>query len=62
MSRFKAVDDADSSVVDDESAQLDVEVDHEIDGGQFVSNVRVVEWLQSWGKPNELPCPKPARR
>jgi predicted transcriptional regulator len=42
-----------------EEARLDAEADAAIDAGQFVTNDRVVEWLKSWGTPNELPCPKP---
>jgi predicted transcriptional regulator len=31
--------------------------DAEIEAGQCVSNDKVIEWLKSWGTPNELPCP-----
>lgn len=37
-------------------------LDAEIEAGKFVSNDRVVEWLKSWGTPNELPCPEPEPR
>jgi predicted transcriptional regulator len=30
----------------------------ELDAGKGVSNERVMEWLDSWGKQNELPTPK----
>ncbi len=30
----------------------------ELDEGKGVSNERVMEWLDSWGKQNELPAPK----
>jgi predicted transcriptional regulator len=30
----------------------------ELEAGQGVSNERVMEWLDSWGKQNELPAPK----
>jgi predicted transcriptional regulator len=38
-----------------EEARLDAEADAAIDAGQFVTHGRVVEWLKSWGHPNELP-------
>jgi predicted transcriptional regulator len=38
-----------------EEARLDAEADAAIDAGQFVTHDRVVEWLKSWGTPNELP-------
>jgi len=45
-----------------EEARLDAEADAAIDAGQFVTHDRVVEWLKSWGTPNELPCPTPETR
>lgn len=45
-----------------EEAHLDAEADAAIDAGQFVTHDRVVEWLKSWGTPNELPCPTPEIR
>jgi predicted transcriptional regulator len=45
-----------------EEARLDALADAEIEAGQFVTHDRVVEWLQSWGTPNELPCPQPEPR
>jgi predicted transcriptional regulator len=45
-----------------EEARLDSAADAEIEAGQFVPHNRVMEWLRSWGKPNELPCPKPEPR
>jgi predicted transcriptional regulator len=42
-----------------EQTRLDDEADAAIEAGQFVSHDKVVEWLKSWGTPNELPCPKP---
>jgi predicted transcriptional regulator len=29
----------------------------ELEAGQSVSNERVMEWLDNWGKQNELPAP-----
>jgi predicted transcriptional regulator len=45
-----------------EEARLDAEADAAIDAGQFVTHDKVVEWLKSWGTPNELPCPTPETR
>lgn len=28
-------------------------------GGPFISNEAMMTWLKSWGKPDELPPPKP---
>ena len=45
-----------------EEARLDAAAETEIEAGQFVTHDKVVEWLKSWGKPGELPCPKPEPR
>ena len=42
-----------------EEARLDAEADAEIEAGKGVPHARVGAWLESWGKPNELPCPLP---
>jgi len=42
-----------------DEARRDAAADAEIEAGQFVSHDKVVDWLKSWGKPGELPCPKP---
>lgn len=34
----------------------------EIAAGQGVPHEDVVKWLESWGKPDELPCPVPRPR
>jgi hypothetical protein len=39
------------------SDPADAAADAEIEAGQCVSNDKVIEWLKSWGAPNELPCP-----
>jgi predicted transcriptional regulator len=52
----------DSEPDEAEEARLDAEADAAIEAGQFVTHDRVVEWLKSWGTPNELPCPKPEPR
>jgi predicted transcriptional regulator len=50
-------------VYDDEdpetAARLDAEAEADIAAGRVVPHEKVVEWLESWGTPNELPCPKP---
>jgi predicted transcriptional regulator len=45
-----------------EEARLDAAADAEIEAGHFVPHDKVVEWLKSWGMPDELPCPKPEPR
>lgn len=47
---------------DAEEAQLDAVAEAEIEAGEFVPHDTVSEWLKSWGKPNELPCPRPEPR
>jgi predicted transcriptional regulator len=47
---------------DAEEARLDALADAEIDAGQFVTHERVRAWLNSWGTPDELPCPEPEPR
>ncbi len=41
------------------AARLDAEAEADITAGRVVPHEKVVEWLESWGTPNELPCPKP---
>ena len=43
----------------EEAARLDAEAVAAFEASRFVTHDRVVEWLNSWGTPNELPCPKP---
>jgi predicted transcriptional regulator len=42
-----------------EEARLDAEAMAAYRAGRVVPHAKVVEWLKSWGTPNELPCPKP---
>ncbi len=50
----------------DELDEIDPEMDErrlaeaeaDIAAGRLVPHARVVEWLMSWGTPDELPCPK----
>lgn len=43
-------------------ARLDAEAEADYAAGRVVPHAEVVKWLQSWGKPDELPCPTPKRR
>ena len=38
-------------------ARLDAEAEAAYRTGRVVPHGEVVAWLQSWGKPDELPCP-----
>ena len=31
----------------------------DVAAGRVIPHEDVVRWLQSWGKPDELPCPEP---
>jgi predicted transcriptional regulator len=42
-----------------EEARLDAEADAKIEAGKGIPHARVCAWLESWGTPNELPCPLP---
>jgi predicted transcriptional regulator len=39
-------------------AQAIVEAEADVAAGRIVPHEDVVEWLKSWGKPDELPVPK----
>jgi predicted transcriptional regulator len=43
-------------------ARLDAEAEADYAAGRVVPHAEVVKWLQSWGKPDELPCPAPKPR
>jgi predicted transcriptional regulator len=45
-----------------EDARLDAEAMADYRAGRVVPHAKVVEWLDSWGTPNELPCPRPEPR
>lgn len=47
---------------DAEDARLDAEAMADYEAGRVVPHAEVVKWLQSWGKPDELPCPTPKPR
>jgi predicted transcriptional regulator len=38
------------------------EAEGDIAAGRVVPHKIVVEWLKSWGTPDELPCPVPRKR
>jgi predicted transcriptional regulator len=40
-------------------ARLDAEAEADYAAGRVVPHGQVVEWLKSWGKPDELPRPEP---
>ena len=42
-------------------ARLDAEAEAAITAGRVVPHEKVVAWLKSWGKPDELPCPLPGQ-
>lgn len=41
-----------------EEARLDAQADAEIEAGNGIPHAEVAKWLESWGKPNELPRPR----
>ena len=45
-----------------EEARLDADALAAFRAGRFVPHAKVAEWLESWGTPDELPCPKPEPR
>jgi len=49
------------SIFDEEDreteARLDAEAKAAYAAGKVVPHAKVVEWLNSWGTPDELPCP-----
>jgi hypothetical protein len=40
-------------------AAADAAAEAEIDAGKGIPHAAVRRWLESWGKPDELPCPLP---
>jgi predicted transcriptional regulator len=48
----------------DEAAEAAADAAAEADfaAGRVVPHAEVVKWLESWGTPNELPCPTPKLR
>ena len=49
----------DTPVDEAAEAAADAAAEAEIDAGKGVPHARVRAWLESWGKPDELPCPLP---
>ncbi|HEY1932381.1 MAG TPA: hypothetical protein VGG99_10245 [Acetobacteraceae bacterium] len=42
-------------------AELIAEADADVAAGRVVDFAEVEAWVESWGKPNELPRPRPRR-
>ena len=42
-------------------AQAIAEAEADVDAGRVVPHEDVVKWLESWGKPDELPRPVPGK-
>lgn len=40
-------------------AEADAVAEAQIEAGKGIPHARVRAWLESWGKPDELPCPLP---
>jgi predicted transcriptional regulator len=45
----------------DTEARAIEEAEADVAAGRLVPHEEVVKWLQSWGTPDELPCPVPKR-
>jgi predicted transcriptional regulator len=45
-----------------EDANLDAQALAAYRDGRVVPHAKVARWLDSWGTPDELPCPEPERR
>ena len=45
-----------------EEARLDAKAEAAYRAGRVIPHAKVVEWLNTWGTPEELPCPKPEAR
>ncbi|HEY1430981.1 MAG TPA: hypothetical protein VGF39_05030, partial [Stellaceae bacterium] len=45
----------------DTEARAIEEAEADVADGRLVPHEEVVKWLQSWGTPDELPCPVPKR-
>jgi predicted transcriptional regulator len=62
--KMRMVEPEPESILDiplDEAAEAaaDAAAEAEIDAGKGIPHALVRAWLESWGKPNELPCPLP---
>jgi predicted transcriptional regulator len=40
-----------------EEARLDAEAEADYAAGRVIPHAKIVDWLKSWGTPDELPCP-----
>ena len=45
----------------DTEARAIEEAEADVAAGRLVPHEEIVKWLQSWGTPDELPCPIPKR-
>ena len=59
MSETKFPMTPDHDLSEDDEAVLDAQAEADVDAGRFVPHAEVVQWLESWGTANELPCPEP---
>jgi predicted transcriptional regulator len=49
------------SALDDRNKALIDEGIKEVDAGWLIPHAEVVAWVRSWGRPGELPMPKPSK-
>ena len=52
----------DVKLVTEDDDRLDAEAMADHAAGRVVAHADVAAWLESWGSPNELPCPDPKAR
>jgi len=45
----------------DEDTEARAIAEADVAAGRLVPHEKVVKWLESWGTPDELPCPIPKR-
>jgi predicted transcriptional regulator len=51
-----------TEIDEDAEARAIAEAEADVAAGRVISHDEVVEWLRSWGTPDELPCPVPKPR
>ena len=63
MAKTKTIfDEIDQDAEQDAEARAIAEAEADVAAGRVVPHDEVVKWLQSWGTPDELPCPVPKAR